>query len=81
MNNWLNGLVAEKNQINPANPTRGNAKKVIDALRDGKKTTAQLEADTGLTAEQVREVFRRHRGRSIISEPVRYSLAPLPANG
>ena len=57
-------------------PNNGYTQAVLDALKDGPKTSIELVRITGLTKLQVGEVLRALRGRTIKSHPVRYELIP-----
>ena len=57
-------------------PNNGYTQAVLDALKDGPKTSIELVRITGLTKLQVGDVLRALRGRTIKSHPVRYELIP-----
>ena len=60
-------------------PNNGYTQAVLDALKDGPKTSIELVRITGLTKLQVGEVIRSLRSDRIRSQPVRYEL--IPTNG
>ena len=77
LNSWIYPKPADLKVASPAKtPKNGAKRRVMEALKGGPMTLAQIAKQTGLTKDQVREVFRASLGKCVYSEPVKYRLLP-----